>query len=117
MSEGEGTEKTEREQEKLGLPGPPRREEIWVPEEGVQWVLEGLQRGDDGYWRGCGGCGGSCALVRSVCTVMVVESWTSGLLGLGLGSGSGLDLHFAVWVSVLQSTFMQLLSACFERKS
>ena len=24
--------------------------------------------------------------------------------------GLGLDLHFAVWVSLLQSTFMQLLS-------
>ena len=21
-------------------------------------MLEGLQRGDNGYWRGCGGCGG-----------------------------------------------------------
>ena len=34
---------------------------------------------------------------------------------LGLGLGSGLDLHFAVLVSVLQSTFMQLLSACGVR--
>ena len=34
-----------------------------------------------------------------------IESWE-----LGLGLGLGLDLHFAVWVSVLQSTLMQLLS-------
>ena len=26
-------------------------------------------------------------------------------LDLGLGLGLGLDLHFAVWISVLQSTF------------
>ena len=31
-------------------------------------------------------------------------------LGFALGLGSG--FHFAVWVSVLQSIFMQLLSAC-----
>ena len=43
-------------------------------------------------------------------------------LGLGLGSGleiglgSGLDFNFAVWVAVLQSTFMQLLSACGVRE-
>ena len=30
--------------------------------------------------------------------------------------GAGLDLHFAVLVSVLQSNFMQLLSACGERE-
>ena len=33
-------------------------------------------------------------------------------LELGVGLRLGLDLHFAVWVSVLQSRFMQLLSAC-----
>ena len=32
------------------------------------------------------------------------------------GLGLSLDLHFAVWVSVLQSTFRQLLSACGERE-
>ena len=36
---------------------------------GAQRVLEGLRRGDSGYWRGCGG---RSALVRSVCTVMLV---------------------------------------------
>ena len=39
-------------------------------------------------------------------------------LGLGLdllGLGLRLDLYVAVWVSVLQSTFMQLLSVCGER--
>ena len=34
----------------------------------------------------------------------------------GIGFGIGLDLHFAVLVSILQSTFMQLLSACGERE-
>ena len=29
--------------------------------------------------------------------------------------GLGLDLYFVLWVSVLQSTFMQLFSACGER--
>ena len=28
----------------------------------------------------------------------------------------GLDFYFSVWVSVLQSTFMQLLSACVREK-
>ena len=37
-------------------------------------------------------------------------------LGLGLGFGFGLDLDFAVWVSALQSTFMQLFSACGVRE-
>ena len=31
-------------------------------------------------------------------------------------SGLGLDLHFAVWVSVVQSAFMQLLPACGVRE-
>ena len=31
---------------------------------------------------------------------------------LGYIYGLGLDLHFAFWVSVFQSKFMQLLSAC-----
>ena len=39
------------------------------------------------------------------------------LLGLWSGLGLGLDLHFAVWVSVSQSIFMQLLSARGERES
>ena len=69
MSEGEGGEEIEREQEKLGLRGGKK--------------IGPLKRGDRGYWRGCGGAAGtvrrgsgywrSCrsrsALVRSVCTV------------------------------------------------
>ena len=39
-------------------------------------------------------------------------SWLGELVRLGLG----LDLHFAVLVSVLQSIFMQLLSACGVRE-
>ena len=31
------------------------------------------------------------------------------MVGSVVGLGLGLDLHFAVWVAVLQSTFMQLL--------
>ena len=38
------------------------------------------------------------------------------MLGLANLLGLGLDLHFAVLVSVLLSTFMQLLSACGERE-
>ena len=48
-------------------------------EEGGQWVLEGPQRGDGGYWRDCGGCGGRSALVLSVCTVMLVDTCTTRL--------------------------------------
>ena len=65
MSEGEGAGETEREQEKLGLRGGRK--------------AGPLRRGDSGYWRGCGGCGGRSALVRSMCTLMLVETWTSGL--------------------------------------
>ena len=35
---------------------------------------------------------------------------------LGFCLGLEIDLHFAVLVSVLQSAFMQLLSACGERE-
>ena len=70
MSEGEGGEEIEREQEKLGLRGGKK--------------IGPLKRGDRGYWRGCGGCRGRSALVRSVCTVMLVETWT------GRGSKPGL---------------------------
>ena len=77
MSEGEGAEEKERAREA----GPSRREESWALEEGAQLVLEGPQRGNVGYWRGCGGCGGRSALVRSVCTVML-----------------GGDLDVATWV-------------------
>ena len=35
------------------------------------------------------------------------KKWT-----LGIMFGLRLDLHFAVWFSVLQNTFMKLLSAC-----
>ena len=52
MSAGDGGERsTHRAREA----GPPSRQEGWSPEEGGQQVLEGLQRGDSGYWRGCGG--------------------------------------------------------------
>ena len=32
-------------------------EESLALEDGPQWVLEGLQRGNARYWRDCGGCG------------------------------------------------------------
>ena len=49
-----------------------------MSEEGGPQVLEGLQTGDSGHWRGCGSCGGKSALVCSVCTAMLVKTWTSG---------------------------------------
>ena len=41
--------------------------------EGAQRVLYGPDRGDGGYWRGCGGCGRRSTFVRSVYTVMPVQ--------------------------------------------
>ena len=67
----------ERKRVRAREAGPPRREEGWALEEGG--------RRDSWYWRGCRGCGGRSALVGSVCTVMLVETWTS-----GLGSKPGL---------------------------
>ena len=68
-SVGEGAKETEREQEKLGLQ--------------IGKKAGPLKRGDNGHWRGYGG---RSALVRSVCTVMQVETWTS-----ELGSKPGLS--------------------------
>ena len=52
--------------------------------------------------------------VRIMVTVTVTGRWLGirNILRLGLG----LDFHFSVWVSVLQSTFVQLLSACDKRE-
>ena len=62
-SAGKGGERgTQRARET----GPPRREEGCVPEEGGQRILERLQRGASGNWRGCGG---RSAMVYSVCRV------------------------------------------------
>ena len=63
--------------------------ESWALVEGAQRVLQGPQRGNVEYWRGCGACGGrsaleggvQSALVRSVCTVKL-----------------GGDLDVATWV-------------------
>ena len=78
MSEREGGEETERESKRSW------REESWAPEKGGQQVLEGLRRGDNWYWRSCGG---RSALVRSVCTVMLAETWRLGRPDSGLKLG------------------------------
>ena len=41
----------------------------------------GAAEGNGGYWRGCRGCRGRSASVRSVCTVMLVQTWMSGTRG------------------------------------
>ena len=71
--------KREREERESQNARPARKEESLAPEEGRQQVPEGLQRVNGRYWSGCGGCGGSSALVHSVFTVMLVKTWTSGL--------------------------------------
>ena len=85
MSEGERAGETEGEQEKLGLR---RGMQNCALEEGAQRVLDTPQRGDVGYWRGCGVCGGRSALVCSVCTVRL-----GGDLDLGLNLGCDQVVH------------------------
>ena len=69
MSEREGAEETEREQEKLGLRG---GRTAWPLRRGRRGCWRGRRGGTSGTGKGCGGCGCRSALVRSVCTVMLV---------------------------------------------
>ena len=49
LASGRQVRRGEGNREKAREAGPPRREEGWAPEEGGQWALKGLQRGDSGY--------------------------------------------------------------------